>query len=149
MKDRTTEGFIAGVIGAFPEMVFTLTLYYVFNAIRFRYLDFASVIAFNHLPKGLFQIIVAEFGVFVFTGFLGVIFSHLIKTISSRNIILKGAFFGISIWFFVYAFITFFKVRPLFPIGFQTSILHMIGGVIWGITTAWTYRKFVEKYGVE
>lgn len=73
IDDRTTQGFLAGVIGSVAEMFFILTMFFGFHFNKLRYMDFAAVFAFNHRPVGLFQSIIAEMLVYIFYGLLGVI----------------------------------------------------------------------------
>jgi hypothetical protein len=149
MQDRTTQGFIAGVAGAVAEMVFTLSMFHGFNLIKFRFLDFASMFTFNHEPQGLFQTMIAEAIVWVFMGSLGAIFSLLIKEMGSLNIIMKGGLYGVIVWLLVYVFVTAFRVEVLYPIDFVTSVIHMIGGVIWGTVMAYVFVYFNARYGVK
>lgn len=148
MDDRATQGFISGFLGGIPQMVFTLTMYSLHLA-KFRYMDFAATIAYNHRPIGLVQSILTELMVLLFVAFLGVIFSLVVKHISSENLIPKATLFGIYIWFFIYAVVTAYKIRPLESIDFPTSIIHMVGGLIWGFFMGLTYKFLTRKYGLK
>lgn len=148
MDDRVTQGFISGIGGALPEMIFTLTLYGL-HLIRFRYMDFAAILAFNHRPKGLFQSIIAEVIVWLFLGLLGAVFSLTTKHIASDNLVLKSALFGTYSWFFIYGIVTLYKVYPFYPILFPTSFAHLIGGLIWGFSMGWLYSLFNKKFGLK
>lgn len=148
MSDRTTQGFIAGMVGAVPQMLFSLTMY-GFDIMKLRYLDFAAALAFNKPPNGMIQEIIAEVIVYLFTGFLGAAFSLVLKVIADENLIIKFTLYGILGWFFIYAAVTFFRVPPLYPTGFTTSLVHLIGGMIWGFGAGCSFSFLNKKYGLK
>ncbi len=51
LKDRLTQGFIAGVAGWPLQIIFTGTLF-KFHLTKLRFLDFAAVLTFNHKLNG-------------------------------------------------------------------------------------------------
>ena len=76
-----------------------------------------------------------------FAGFLGVVFAYLVKQITSRGFILKGAFFSLITGFFIYAVPTFFKIPVLSDLTLRNVISNHLGGVLWGITTAYMLQR--------
>ncbi len=146
MRDHTIQGFVAGLIGSMVEMFFTLTMYYGFGLPKYRFMDFAGAINFNQIPDSLLVAVIAESIVYVFCGFLGVVFVMMLKVLSSQNIILKGASFGILYWFLINAFVTAFRIEGLYPTNFVTSTVHLIGGLIYGATTAYAYTYLAKEY---
>ncbi len=147
-EDRMNQGFVAGLIGVLPEMTYTLTLYQ-FQIIKLRYLDYAAWMIFHHAPQNWFQTIIAQFIVFIFCGFLGIAFSFAIKKISSRNSRVKGALFGLFNWFCIHAFVTLFQIKGLYPVGFATSVLHLVGGLLWGAIMSMVFSFLNRKYPVK
>jgi hypothetical protein len=95
MKDRLTQGFIAGIVGWLPQIIFTATMFKL-HFTKLCYLDFAAVLTFNYLLQRFFKIVFAEFVVVGFLGTLGIGFSMLLKVIASekplnRSLILAAA----------------------------------------------------------
>ena len=90
---------------------------------KFRYADFAAVLTFNHLPKGFLEILFAEVAVVIFEGILGIIFSMLIKVVSSKNLYFKGWLYGTFMWFAIYAAMTMYKLEHIYPVNTNTALL--------------------------
>jgi len=149
LRDRVTQGFIAGVVGGIIEMIFTLAIYYGFGLIKYRYLDFAAVITFNHRPQDLLQAVVAELVVWAFVGFLGAFFVLMLNVIGRKNIVMKGSFWGLLSWLLIYGFVTVFRIEGLYPTNFITSVIHLIGGMLYGTVMAYTFVYVTKKYGLE
>ena len=146
MQDRTIQGFVAGLIGSMAEMFFTLTMYYGFGLTKYRFMDFAGVISFNQIPDSFLVAVIAELIVYVFCGFLGIVFVMMLKVLSGQNIIFKGALFGGLYWFLINIFVTAFRIEGLYPTNFVTSTVHLVGGLIYGATTAYAYTYLAEEY---
>lgn len=146
MQDKATQGFIAGILGVTVQAIFILTMYYGFGFTKYRLLDFVGVVTFNQIPSTLPQAITSELIVYVYSGFLGVIFVMLLNVLGSKNLITKGIFFGALHWFFINAFVTAFKIEGLYPTNFVTVIVHLVGGLLYGTTMACSYIYLAEKY---
>lgn len=93
MDDRLTQGFLAGIAGWLPQIIFT-SIMFKLHFTKLRYLDFAAVLTFNHKPQGFLEILFAEIVVIIFLGVLGREFSMLLKVVSSANLFFKGWLYG-------------------------------------------------------
>ena len=98
---------------------------YWLHLTKFRYLDFAAVLTFNHLPKGFLESLFAEVVVLIFLGVLGIGFSMLIKVISSKNIYFKGWLYGTFMWFAIYATMTMYELKHIYPVDTMTAFLKL------------------------
>lgn len=145
LGDRFTQGLLAGAIGWFPQACFTIPMY-MLHLTKARYMDFAAVLAFNHLPKGFLDSLLAEVVVIAFQAALGGIFAIWIKSVSSENILLKGGFYGGFAWFTIYAVTALYKLEGLYPLGAGTALCSMIASVIYGVTLGWALLVINRKY---
>ncbi|OJU14023.1 MAG: hypothetical protein BGN88_12830 [Clostridiales bacterium 43-6] len=137
MKDRFTIGFLSGLAGWLPQFLFMTAMYYVFHLTKLLYFDFAAIIAYGHKPQNWQETSFAVLIVIGFLGVLGAVFAFAIKIIQSPNILFKGAVFGAGDWFLIYAITYVFKVEGLYKqMDFPTAVINLIGGTIWGISTA-------------
>jgi hypothetical protein len=148
MDDRLTQGFLAGIAGWLPQVAFNLTMYFL-HLTKYRYLDFAAVLTFNHLPEGWLESIFAEFVVVVFLGVLGIGFSILLKGVSGSNIFLKGWLYGTFLWFAIYAAMTMYELKHIYPVDTQTAFLTLVAASIWSIAMTWVFLFLNKKYGVK
>lgn len=148
IQDLSIRGFVAGVMGSIVEMVFTLMMYYS-GISKYRFMDFAGIITFNHRPDGILEMIIAEASVWIFCGVLAVGFVYLIKAISTRSIIFKGVIYGISSWFLIYGIVTIFRIDGLYPSDFPTSATHLLGGLIYGMSMAYSFIYLTGRVNIE
>lgn len=150
IQDRFTQGFVAGFIGWIPQMLIMQSLHWIFHATKFQYLDFVAIMAFNNHPKGILQFLFAEVLVVAVLTTAGSIFAMLVKVISSRSLILKGAIWGGSVWFILYTAVILYKVEKIYgQIDFSTAFFNLLGAVIYGVFMAWALLILNRKYGVE
>jgi hypothetical protein len=100
---------------------------------KLRYLDFAVVLTFNHLPQGFLEILFAEIIVIIFLGVLGIVFYMLLKVVFSENIYIKGWLYGTFMWFAIYATMTMYKLEHIYPVDTNTALFSLIAASIWSM----------------
>ena len=150
IEDRFTQGFLAGIAGWLPEVIFTFSNLWIFHLTKFGYLDFAAIITYNHKPQGFLQHLFSELVVIIVLTFLGAVFAMLIKVIQSPAIILKGTLYGAISWFLIYVLFALYKIEGISgKIDFPTAVINLLGAAIWGIGMAWTLLFLNRKYGVK
>ncbi len=149
MEDRFTQGFIAGIVGWLPQFLFTYIMYGI-HLTKFRYVDFAAIITYNHRPQGFLQLLFSEMVVILVASFLGAVFAMLIKVIQSPAIFLKGLLYGAISWFLIYVVFSLFKVKGIYgEPDFSTVFINLTGVFIWGFSTAWTLLILNRRFGVK
>lgn len=149
IRDRFTQGLVAGAIGWLPYLVFILIMYAA-HLTKFRYMDFAAILAWGQRPDGPLQSIFAECIIGALVATLGGIFAMLVKVISPRNLRLKGAIYGGAAWFVIYSVTNLFKLEKIYgEVDFGTAVFDMVGAIIYGIVMAWVLLILNRKYGVE
>jgi hypothetical protein len=147
MEDRLTQGFIAGVAGWPPQIIFTVIMFKL-HFTKLRYLDFAAVLTFNHRPQGLFEVLFAEIIVINFLGVLGIGFTMLLKIVSSANLFFKGWLYGTFMWFVIYAAMTMYQLAHIYPVDTKTALFSLIAASIWSIGMTGALLFLNRKYGV-
>jgi hypothetical protein len=144
LQDRFTLGTIAGAAGWIPQAVFTLSMY-SFHLTKLRYADFAAILAFNHRPQTVWDMILAELVVILFQMALGGVFAWWIGVVGGPNLLWKGAFFGGFAWFIIYTVTALYKLPGLYPIGSATALFNMISSLIYGVVMGWSYSFLTRK----
>lgn len=148
ITDRLTRGFISGLAGWPLELAFSLIMSGL-HLTKYRYLDFAAVLTYNHRPQGLGEVLFAEFVVLIFLGILGIGFSFVLKAVSSSNIYLKGWLYGTFVWFSIYVVMTIFQLKHIYPVDTMTAASNLIAASFWSVTMTWTNLWLNRKYGVK
>ncbi|KUO53409.1 MAG: hypothetical protein APF76_09210 [Desulfitibacter sp. BRH_c19] len=136
IKDRVTRGMIAGFVAGVVTKVYDLLAFY-FGISTLRWLDFAGIMMYGELPVFLSYQIFATLGTLFFHALLGIVFVILIqRLLTSNNMLLKGWFFGVSLWFIILAVFHLFKVPELNFVPLKTTVSSFVGASIWGLTMA-------------
>lgn len=138
LEDRFTRGFFAGVVGALAMSVVSYTSFYLFHFTEMRLFDYAAVIIYGHKVSVLWEAIFAQLAQFVFAGIMGVLFAYLITKLTSKNYLLKGWIFGISVWFFLFAIGTLYRLPHLFRIAPESAFTNFIASSFYGLVLAQT-----------
>lgn len=136
IKDRITRGMIAGFTAGVITKVYDLTVFYL-GISTLRWLDFAGLMMYGKKPVYLSYQIFATLGMLFFHALLGIVFVIMIQRyLTSNNLLLKGWFFGVTIWFIIFAVFHLFKVPELSFIPLKTTVSSFVGASIWGLTMA-------------
>lgn len=139
MRDRFTRGFVAGVIAAVPALLWNIISVYLLKISNLRWADFAALFILGKLQTTISEEIFCDLAALFFAGLMGVLFAYILITISSRNILLKGWIFGVSIWFFVFALTHLFRTPELALIGLGTVFSNLFGATIWGLVVGYSF----------
>jgi signal transduction histidine kinase len=111
-----------------------------------RYLDFASIFIYGHLPQNKLEELFALFITIAWFGFLGIVFTYITRR---EHLILRGLVFGIGIWFSAYAVTLLFDVPELANIPLGTAFTNFIGSAIFGSVLGFMVRWFKNRYEVK
>lgn len=138
--DRFFRGLVAGITGAIAMNIWSFISYDLLNFTKLRFLDWAAIFIFGDRPKSLIETFMALGTQILFGGFLGVLLAYLFPLVTSRGYLIKGAFFGFVTGFFIYAIPVLFNVQHLQFTATETAASNVIGGIMWGLTTALLLR---------
>ena len=146
LKDRFTRGSIAGLIGGISTTVLGIFFALIkFGALRFS--DFAAILVYGRKARVLLELLFATLIHWGFSAAAGIVFVYLIKAIGTKNLIYKGWFFGVSIWFFAYIITELFKIPELETISFTSAVSNFLVSSFYGIVTAGALLYMEKKLG--
>lgn len=143
LKDRFTQGFIAGFVGGLATSAINIPLYWI-GVVHIRLVDFAGVLVYGYKPKHFWESLFIFFVHWGFAGFGGILFIYLIKFIKKDNLVFKGLLFGIGIWFTVYIATELFKIEEFRVIPFPTALGNFLASSAYGIVLA-LLLKYLDK----
>lgn len=145
LNDRATRGMIAGFAAGVITKIYDLTAFYLAIS-TLRWMDFAGLMMYGKIPVHLSQQIFASMGTLFFHSLLGILFVILIPgQLTSKNLLLKGWFYGVTLWFIIFAVFHLFKVQELNVVPLKTTISSFVGSSIWGLTLAMIVRWLDNK----
>lgn len=140
LKDRFVNGLITGTVAGIAMDILNFIMYYS-NFSTMRYLDWAGIMIFGRKPVFLSEELFAQLVQLAFSAFIGILFAYLYFGVTSRYYLLKGLFFGVIFWFFMYAAGTALRLPHLTVIPFKTSLTNFLGSIVFGLVAAETLRR--------
>lgn len=147
MNDRFMNGFTAGVLAGMTASLVDLILvsWLKFGSIRF--LDFSGVFIYGGKPLNLPEALFAQFGELVWDGFIGILFVYFITDIRSRYLLIKGAVYGLIVWFITYALVILYRVPAFKKIALESAMENAFVSMLYGfvLATAVLYLQRRER----
>lgn len=148
VRDRLTSGLIAGLVaGIVLDAVHYLSI--SLGIAELAYWDWASFSIFGFRTTNPWEMLLAVLVQLFFAGLVGVLFAYLIKSIKSKNLILKGIFYSLSVWFLLNAIVHVLNVTALMPIRFDTAASNVVGVTIYGYVLTKTLQWLEKRYNIE
>lgn len=144
INDRLTRGVIAGIAGGIVMSVIDY-IFYALGIVEVLYLDWAAVLIYGYRFNTTMEAVIAQFGQFLFSGIMGIIFAYLLPLVTSVNYLFKGMLFGLIVWFGSYALTLLFKVTPLIPIHADTVLSNIVTAIIYGLVLAQSLHWLEKK----
>ena len=146
--DRTLMGLVAGLIAGAAMNAWNLFDFYLLNLTQVRLVDWASCLTVWMRPTSTADIGLFLFIHLVWTGFLGVVFAHLVRLITSRHMLIKSTLYSLVLWF------TFKVIINLYQVPFISGRPNpeLLGGlsmifsaVLWGIVLGLMLRALDKE----
>ena len=141
--DRTLRGFLAGAVAGFAMNFWNLLDYYFFHITQIRFLDLAAVLLTWSKPQTVFATVIhLIIQMLIWNGFLGIIFAHLLVSITSRGLIIKSTIYSLLLWFFFKITVNFYRVPVLS--GMQPlpgALSNLLAVILFGIVLGLVLKK--------
>lgn len=140
LMDRFTRGLIAGIISSIIMNVWDFISFYLLKFSNLLYLDWASIMIYGDKPANLSEYMFSLITQIAWSSLLAIFFTFLIPHITSKNYLIKGAFYGFIISFIIYSVPVLYKIHYLQNVSTNTAISHAIGSTLWGVVLALMLR---------
>lgn len=147
--DRTTRGLLAGIIAGAVMNTWNLLDYYFLQITQIRFLDWLSVLLTWAKPENSLQTVIAlVLQTIIWDGFLGVVFAHLLVSVSSKGIVCKSIFYSLLLWFTFKIIVNLYRVPILSGPGEQPysgRLSNLLAAIIWGIVMGLVLKILDKK----
>jgi hypothetical protein len=144
-EDTFFRGAFCGAVAGVLKDIFDL-IFYFFTAKEIFFWSFASVVAFDQLPKDLFMNIIAVILEIIFSAFLGIVFALIVPKMKTPHFLFMGIFYGSMVWFFIRAIIVSYKIIELKqPPTAIRPVITWILSMIFGVILSWLERRLSPK----
>ncbi|HWQ71628.1 MAG TPA: hypothetical protein VN370_04820, partial [Desulfitobacteriaceae bacterium] len=140
--DRTFRGLLAGMAAGLIMNLWNLADFYLLKITQIRFLDWAAVLITWSKPADSLATIFSFTIQLLWDGLLGILFAHLLVSITSRGIIIKSAYFSLMCWFIFIIIVNLFRVP--FLSGVQSvpgAISNVFAVILWGISLGFTLKR--------
>ena len=140
--DRTIRGLLAGVIAGIVKDGWNLIDYYFLHITEIRFLDWAAILATWSRPRNSLSTVFFLMLQILWDGFLGIIFAHLLISITTRYLILKSILFSLMLWFVFKIIVNLYRVPLLSGIQPQPeAISNVMAVILWGVIMGLVLKK--------
>lgn len=145
--DRTTCGFLAGIIGGIAMNIWNLIDYYVLHITQIRFLDWFIVLATLDKPTNAYMAVIGLIlQITVWDGFLGILFAHLVPLITSKGIVYKSTLYGVLLWFIFKTIVNLYNVPVLSGMQpFPGGLSNLLAIILWGIVLGVVLKRFKHQ----
>lgn len=140
--DRTFRGLTAGILAGIIMNLWNLPDYYFMQITQIRFLDWAAVLVTWSRPTSSFVTIVFLIIHLLWDGLLGIVFAHLLVSITTKGIIIKSCFFSVMIWFIFKILVNLCRVP--FLSGIQPipgAMSNLFAVILWGISLGYILMR--------
>jgi len=146
--DRTIRGLLAGVIAGIVKDSWNLIDYYFLHITEIRFLDWAAILATWSRPRNNLSTVFFLMLQILWDGFLGIIFAHLLISITTRYLILKSILFSLMLWFVFKIIVNLYRVPLLSGIQPQPeAISNVMAVILWGVIMGLVLKKLDKPVG--
>ena len=143
MKDRLVAGGLAGMIAGFIQYAYGLITEAIGITDR-AFGQFSEIVLSSRIYTGVLGFVIGLLAHLAVTIMFGVLFAYLIEKSSSRYYLLKGAGYGLVLWFLLSGFGTVARL-PLFEdIPPLAALDILIGSLLYGVTLGYVL-KIIDK----
>jgi hypothetical protein len=136
MEDKLIRGILSGFVGSIAKDILGVILLYVVKLTTVSYWDYAGLIILLREPKGLAEHLFSTFVQLLFGMFLGAIYAYLSPLLRCKFYIIKGAAYGILVWFVISVAILVFKLNIEGHAALNTAIANFLTAVVYGVVMA-------------
>jgi uncharacterized membrane protein YagU involved in acid resistance len=143
VKDRLVAGGLAGMIAGFIQYAYGLITEAIGITDR-AFGQFSEIVLSSRIYTGVLGFVIGLLAHLAVTIMFGVLFAYLIEKSSSRYYLLKGAGYGLVLWFLLSGFGTVARL-PLFEdIPPLAALDILIGSLLYGVTLGYVL-KIIDK----
>lgn len=144
MQDRLVAGGIAGFSGALGQEVICLGIKLIGLTDK-SFCDLTRNLVMSPSTQDSLGFILGLSSHLALGAFLGIIFSYIILFSSSKYLYFKGIFYGALIWLVLLSLVSLFDLTGFKVFPAQTSLIILLGSVIYGGTTAFFLGIFIKR----
>lgn len=141
MKDRFTDGLVAGVSAAIVAGVLNLVLNWIFDVHAKHFIDFAEVLLFGHKAQNWTEFGVAFVGYAIFSGIIGIAYGYLLPAFNHRYHLVKGVFISLAVWFIVFSIVQLSQHPHFAGNSLYTTVMNFASATAFGLVLDMVYFR--------
>lgn len=146
MKDRFTNGLIAGILAGILYITWSLTSRFILHLTNRSVSGFGALLSFNKPPESLLDYVWGSFVALGISAGLGVLFAYLILLVESENLYLKAIVYSMGVWFLINdVIVPRISNTTEAPFTLGTVFSASIGSVLFGVVLAFAYNYLVNR----
>jgi hypothetical protein len=143
------DNFIPGlIVGSTSGVLINFVDIFLIDFLKFgqvRFMDYAGLLIYGRQFCGFFENLLAFFVQVGLSASLGVIFICIVDKVSTQYLLLKGMFFALDFWYFIFALVILFKVPYVKVLSFEGGLENLITSLLFGVFLAKSYQLIYLK----
>ncbi len=144
MAKTLDDNFIPGlVVGGISGTLINFVDIVLIDLLKFgqiRFMDYAGLLAYGRQFQGFPENLLAFFLQVGLSATLGVLFIYIIDRVSTKYLLLKGIFFALNFWYFIFALVLLFKVPYVLVVSFKGAAENLLSSLLFGVFLAESYQ---------
>lgn len=144
MKDRLVAGSMAGIIAGLIQYAYGLAT----QALGFTdrsFGQFTEAVLDLHVYTGILGFIIGVLSHMAISIVFGVLFAYTIAKTSSRYHLLKGAMYGLVLWFLLSGFGSVLRLPNFTKVPPIAELDILVGAILYGLVLAYTLKLLDKK----
>ncbi len=143
MEDRFLRAALAGSATGLWVLANDVLWFNVFHFAKGSWLYQLSFLILGHSMRSIPDLIAGVAAHLIFDGTLGALFARFVVPRPGRgDYSLRGAAFGVFVWFATLALGTIFRVPTLRVVVWQTALTQLFSAATWGLLFGWLFRRW-------
>jgi hypothetical protein len=119
---------------------------YILGYAETKFIDLISIIFFGYITENTFGMTIAQTIQLGHSALMGILFAYLVPKINSNYLTFKGATYGCTVWFIIFAIGSLYKL-PLYAKSSEVTVFtYLFTSATWGIAVAFVLAWFEQRY---
>lgn len=145
MDERFINGIIGGAIAGFLKNILNAIFHNWLKLTKLSFWDYSAAVTLFRHPGNIGEQFYAFTYEIFFCVLLGIIYVYLKEKIRTGHYLIRGAVYGILIWFSVHAVILAYQIQQLIKTDLATSLVNSLCSLFYGVLLAWIIHYLEEK----
>jgi hypothetical protein len=146
MEDRLLRAALAGSATGLWVLANDVLWFNVLHFAKGSWLYQLSFLILGHPMRSVPDMLLGVLAHLIFGGILGALFARFVVPHPGQgDYTLRGAAFGVFVWFATLALGTIFRIPTLHLVFWSTALTQLFSAATWGLLFGWLFRRWESE----